>query len=229
MSMLISPSHKRINNKLKWNSKQFLQLHSWCKSSGPGFEILVNFYSIFSVSDCRREGCDLSQDQIRKPRRDNNTEEKEIVTVSIFHLMKRWKYYISGLPWFSAIQSSQAGHFSRRRSASINLNDHFSDGQRRKLKNFSRSSLPTILLTWITLIWLLRNVDIIANTTFKTIDYIYLKRRSESNRLCSSNLWGREGPLIQKTSGLPSPEKKKTYYVLKLEHTIPLNYANDKE
>ncbi|MFV5784561.1 conjugal transfer protein, partial [Pediococcus acidilactici] len=43
---------------------------------------------------------------------DKDTEEKELVTgFNIPFDEKEGKYYVSGLPWFSAIDSSQAGHF----------------------------------------------------------------------------------------------------------------------
>ena len=62
------------------------------------------------------------------------------------------KYYVSGLPWFLAIESSQAGHFSEDDQLQLTANDHFSDGKRKKVENSSRFSLPTTPQAKITLI-----------------------------------------------------------------------------
>ena len=129
-------------------------------------------------------------------RRDNNTEEKEIVTgFNIPFDEKDGKYYISGLPWFSAIESSQAGHFSEDDQLQLTTND----------------------------------LDIIANTTFKTIDYTYLKKDGQNLIAYVQATFEVGGTTHSENFTFTLSEKEKTYYVTKLEHTIPLNYANDKE
>ena len=123
-------------------------------------------------------------------RHDKETQETEIVTgFNIPFDEKDGKYYISGLPWFSVIESSQAGHFSEDDQLQLTANDHFSDGQRKKVEKFLKVFFTNYTTNQDNLNLIAKDVDIIANTTFKTIDYIYLKkRRSEPNRLCSSNL-----------------------------------------
>lgn len=163
-------------------------------------------------------------------RRDNNTEEKEIVTgFNIPFDEKDGKYYISGLPWFSAIESSQAGHFSEDDQLQLTANDHFSDGQRKKVEKFLKVFFTNYTTNQDNLNLIAKDVDIIANTTFKTIDYTYLKKDGQNLIAYVQATFEVGGTTHSENFTFTLSEKEKTYYVTKLEHTIPLNYANDKE
>ena len=163
-------------------------------------------------------------------RRDNNTEEKEIVTgFNIPFDEKDGKYYISGLPWFSAIESSQAGHFSEDDQLQLIANDHFSDGQRKKVEKFLKVFFTNYTTNQDNLNLIAKNVDIIANTTFKTIDYTYLKKDGKNLIAYVQASFEVGGTTHSENFTFTLSEKEKIYYVTKLEHIIPLNYANDKE
>ena len=68
-----------------------------------------------------------------------------------------------------------------------------------------------------------------SNTKFKTIDYIYLKNEGESLIAYVQATFEVGGSTHSENFTFTLTEKEQTYYVKKLEHTIPLNYANDKE
>ena len=74
-----------------------------------------------------------------------------------------------------------------------------------------------------------KDVDIIANSTFKTIDYTYLKQDGDDLIAYVQATFEVGGTTHSENFTFTLSEKEKTYYVSKLEHTIPLNYANDKE
>ena len=157
-------------------------------------------------------------------------EEKEIVTgFNIPFDEKDGKYYISGLPWFSAIESSQAGHFSEDDQLQLTANDHFSDGQRKKVEKFLKVFFTNYTTNQDNLNLIAKDVDIIANTTFKTIDYTYLKKDGQNLIAYVQATFEVGGTTHSENFTFTLSEKEKTYYVTKLEHTIPLNYANDKE
>ena len=142
---------------------------------------------------------------------------------------KDGKYYISGLPWFSAIESSQAGHFSEDGQLQLTANDHFSDGQRKKVEKFLKVFFTNYTTNQDNLNLIAKDVDIIANTTFKTIDYTYLKKDGKNIIAYVQATFEVGGTTHSENFTFTLSEKEKTYYVTKLEHTIPLNYANDKE
>ena len=162
--------------------------------------------------------------------RDNNTEEKEIVTgFNIPFDEKDGKYYVSGLPWFSAIESSQAGHFSEDDKLQLTANDHFSDSERKKVEKFLKVFFTNYTTSQDNLNLIAKDVDIIANSTFKTIDYTYLKQDGDDLIAYVQATFEVGGTTHSENFTFILSEKEKTYYVSKLEHTIPLNYANDKE
>jgi len=73
------------------------------------------------------------------------------------------------------------------------------------------------------------DITVVSNTKFKTIDYIYLKNEGDSLIAYVQATFEVGGSTHSENFTFTLSEKEQTYYVTKLEHTIPLNYANDKE
>ena len=161
---------------------------------------------------------------------DKDTEEKELVTgFNIPFDEKEGKYYVSGLPWFSAIESSQAGHFSEDDQLQLTANDHVSDSQHKKVEKFLKVFFTNYTTNQDNLNLIAKNVAIVANTTFKTIDYTYLKKDGAGLIAYVQATFEVGGTTHSENFTFTLSEKDKSYYVTKLEHTIPLNYANDKD
>lgn len=163
-------------------------------------------------------------------RHDNNTEQKEIVTG--FHIPfdeKDGKYYVSGLPWFSAIESSQAGHFNKEDQLQLSANDHFTDSQREKVQKFLKVFFTNYTTNQDNLNLIAKNVTAVANTKLKSIDYLYLKQTDTGLIAYVQATFQVGGSTHSENFTFTLSEKEDTYYVSQLEHTIPLNYANDKE
>ena len=161
---------------------------------------------------------------------DKDTEEKELVTgFNIPFDEKEGKYYVSGLPWFSAIDSSQAGHFSEDDQLQLTANDHVSDSQHKKVEKFLKVFFTNYTTNQDNLNLIAKNIPIVANTTFKTIDYTYLKKDKAGLIAYVQATFEVGGTTHSENFTFTLSEKDKTYYVTKLEHTIPLNYANDKD
>ena len=161
---------------------------------------------------------------------DKDTEEKELVTgFNIPFDEKEGKYYVSGLPWFSAIESSQAGHFSEDDQLQLTANDHVSDSQHKKVEKFLKVFFTNYTTNQDNLNLIAKNVAIVANTTFKTIDYTYLKKDGADLIAYVQATFEVGGTTHSENFTFTLSEKDKSYYVTNLEHTIPLNYANDKD
>ena len=140
---------------------------------------------------------------------DKDTEEKELVTgFNIPFDEKEGKYYVSGLPWFSAIDSSQAGHFSEDDQLQLTANDHVSDSQHKKVEKFLKVFFTNYTTNQDNLNLIAKNVPIVANTTFKTIDYTYLKKDKLISLPMSKQPLRWEERHTLKTS--PSRSQKKT-------------------
>ena len=66
--------------------------------------------------------------------------------------------------------------FSEDDQLQLTANDRFSDGQRKKVEKFLKVFFTNYTTNQDNLNLIAKNVDIIANSTFKTIDYTYLKQ-----------------------------------------------------
>ena len=181
-------------------------------------EHLNSFYNF--VPDVKAQG------QVRNP---STLLYSQLVTVEGNVATYKVKYYVSGLPWFSAIESSQAGHFSEDDQLQLTANDHVSDSQHKKVEKFLKVFFTNYTTNQDNLNLIAKNVAIVANTTFKTIDYTYLKKDGAGLIAYVQATFEVGGTTHSENFTFTLSEKDKSYYVTKLEHTIPLNYANDKD
>ncbi len=108
-------------------------------------------------------------------------------------------------------------------------NDHASDNQHKKVEKFLKVFFTNYTTNQDNLNLIAKNVAIVANTTFKTIDYTYLKKDGANLIAYVQATFEVGGTTHSENFTFTLSEKEKSYYVTKLEHTIPLNYANDKE
>ena len=163
-------------------------------------------------------------------RRDNNTEEKEIVTgFNIPFDEKDGKYYISGLPWFTTLESSQAGSFKEEDKLTLTTTDRLSDSVHKKVDKFLTVFFTNYTTNQDNLNLISKDIDVVANTTFKSIDYTYLKKNKKGLTAYVQATFEVGGTTHSENFTFTLIKKEKTYYVSKLEHTIPLNYANNQE
>ena len=163
-------------------------------------------------------------------RHDKDTEEKEVTTAfNIPFGEKSGKYYIAGLPWFSSLQSDQAGGFDDEEQLELSSNDSFSEKKRDQLKKFLTIFFTNYTTNQDNLNLISKNVDMVANTTFKTIDYTYFKKDGKETIAYVQATFEVAGSTHSENFTFTLSQKEDSYYVEKLEHTIPLNYNNDKE
>lgn len=163
-------------------------------------------------------------------RHDKDTEEKEVTTA--FNLPfgeKSSKYYVSGLPWFSTLQSDKAGGFDDEDKLELSSNDSFSEKKRDQLKKFLTIFFTNYTNNQDNLNLISKKVDMVANTTFKTLDYTYFKKEGQNTIAYVQATFEVAGSTHSENFTFTLSQKEDGYYVENLEHTIPLNYDNDKE
>lgn len=163
-------------------------------------------------------------------RHDKETQETEIVTgFNIPYAQKGNSYYISGLPWFTTLESSQAGSFKEEDKLTLTTTDRLSDSVHKKVDKFLTVFFTNYTTNQDNLNLISKDVDVVANTTFKSIDYTYLKKNKKGLTAYVQATFEVGGTTHSENFTFTLIEKEKTYYVSKLEHTIPLNYANNQE
>ena len=163
-------------------------------------------------------------------RHDKETQETEIVTgFNIPYAQKGNSYYISGLPWFTTLESSQAGSFKEEDKLTLTTTDRLSDSVHKKVDKFLTVFFTNYTTNQDNLNLISKDIDVVANTTFKSIDYTYLKKNKKGLTAYVQATFEVGGTTHSENFTFTLIEKEKTYYVSKLEHTIPLNYANNQE
>ena len=163
-------------------------------------------------------------------RHDKETQETEIVTgFNIPYAQKGNSYYISGLPWFTTLENSQAGSFKEEDKLTLTTTDRLSDSVHKKVDKFLTVFFTNYTTNQDNLNLISKDIDVVANTTFKSIDYTYLKKNKKGLTAYVQATFEVGGTTHSENFTFTLIEKEKTYYVSKLEHTIPLNYANNQE
>jgi len=172
----------------------------------------------------------IARYKIKYKEKINNENPKEYqIGFNIPFGRKDGKFFISGLPWFSALTSYQAGQFNEEEKLKLSATDQFSDSEHKKVEKFLTIFFTNYTSNQDNLNLIAPDITVVSNTKFKTIDYIYLKNEGDSLIAYVQATFEVGGSTHSENFTFTLSEKEQTYYVTKLEHTIPLNYANDKE
>lgn len=172
----------------------------------------------------------IARYKIKYKEKINNENAKEYQTgFNIPFGRKDGKFFISGLPWFSALTSYQAGQFNEEEKLKLSATDQFSDSEHKKIEKFLTIFFTNYTSNQDNLNLIAPNITVVSNTKFKSIDYIYLKNEGDSLIAYVQATFAVGGSTHSENFTFTLSEKEQTYYVTKLEHTIPLNFANDKE
>lgn len=163
-------------------------------------------------------------------KQNDKTEEREVTTAfNIPFGQDKGKYYVAGLPWFSTLQSSQAEGFDEDDKISLSANDSFSDNQREKLNKFLTIFFTNYTSNQDNLNLISNGISVVANTTFKTIDYTYFKKDGNQTIAYVQATFEVAGSTHSENFTFRLSSKDKSFYVDSLEHIIPKDYANDTE
>lgn len=245
-------SDKQIDNRLQYYLNDYVYAYFTLPSEADKQQAQVDYLNKFynAVPDTKSQG------QTRNPseflsaqlvtvdgniatyrvryketiRHDNNSEEKEVTTAfNIPFDQKKDKYYVSGLPWFSTIQSSQAGGFDEHDKVELSASDSFSESQRNKLTKFLTVFFTNYTTNQDNLNLISKDISVVANSTFKTIDYTYFKQSGKQTIAYVQATFEVAGSTHSENFTFTLSSKDNSFYVDSLEHTIPKDYANDKE
>ena len=162
-----------------------------------------------------------------KQKNGDNTEE--ITTgFNIPYGQKGGKYYISGLPWFSTLTSNQATSFDKKDDLKLTASDNFSTTTHKKLTKFLNVFFTNYTSDQDNLDLISKNLVVLDDTEFKSIDYTYFKQNGKSIIAYVQVTFAIAGNTHSENFTLTLIPKGKSYYVSSLTHTIPQNYATEK-
>ena len=160
----------------------------------------------------------------------DKTEEKELVTgFNIPYAKTKTGYYVTGLPWFSSLSTNQADKKSTDTEVKLNQSDRVSEKTKKKLDKFLNVFFTNYTTDQDNLDLVAHNVTVVKNATFKTLDFSYYKATDKTIMAYVQVTFEVAGSTHAENFTLTLSEKGKSYYVEKVSHTIPANYADTKE
>ncbi|BAN92710.1 conjugal transfer protein [Streptococcus dysgalactiae subsp. equisimilis] len=140
------------------------------------------------------------------------------------------KYYIAGLPWFSAIESKQANPADDSEKLDLSLTDTFSNNEKKKLTKFLEVFFTNYTTNQDNLNLIADNVSVVPNTEYKSIDFTYFKKGQGDTIIAYVQATFKVGETTHAENFTFTIKKQSgSYVVAHLDHTIPKDYADNQE
>ena len=159
-------------------------------------------------------------------KKDKDTIEQEIETgFTIPFGEKNGRYYISALPWFSTIEQSQASDFKEDEKLNLSASDSLSEKTHESVEKFLKVFFTNYTTNQDNLNLIAKDVSILSHASFKSLDYVYLKEKGEKLIAYVQTSFEVAGSTHSENFTFTLIQKETSYYVEKLTHIIPLNYA----
>lgn len=160
----------------------------------------------------------------QKVKEGEGTKEEEILTeFNIPYGQTESGYYVSGLPWFSSYTNRQDK--SNNVDLKLNQSDRVDEKIRQKLDKFLEVFFTNYTTSQDNLDLVAKDIKIVNNTVFKTLDFSYYKESKGQIVAYVQVTFEVAGSSHAENFTLYLSEKGKSYYVNKMEHQIPSDYA----
>ncbi|VDY72875.1 ICESt1 ORFG [Streptococcus sanguinis] len=160
----------------------------------------------------------------QKVKEGEGTKEEEILTeFNIPYGQTESGYYVSGLPWFSSYTNRQDK--SNNVDLKLNQSDRVDEKIRKKLDKFLEVFFTNYTTSQDNLDLVAKDIKIVNNTVFKTLDFSYYKESKGQIVAYVQVTFEVAGSSHAENFTLYLSEKGKSYYVNKMEHQIPSDYA----
>ena len=147
------------------------------------------------------------------------------IEFSIPYGEKDGKYYVSGLPWYSPVTDFKAQDIDKSQSVSLVARDDFSDAKRKKLNDFLNLFFKNYTTSQANLDLISKDIKSIGGATFKSLDYSYFKEKDGKILAYAQITLDVAGTTHSENFSFELREDKDSYFVEKMDHTIPSDYA----
>lgn len=152
--------------------------------------------------------------------------EEEITTgFNIPYASKNSSYYVSGLPWYSSLSDSQAKGFDKESALNLTASDNLPEKTHKKVKKFLNVFFTNYTTDQDNLDLVGKDLAVLENTTFKSLDYVYLVEDGNAITAYVQVTFEVTANTRSENFTLTLTPKGNSYYVTKVAHTIPKDYA----
>lgn len=152
--------------------------------------------------------------------------EEEITTgFNIPFASKNGSYYVSGLPWYSSLSDNQAKGFDKESALRLTASDNLPEKTHKKVKKFLNVFFTNYTTDQYNLDLVGKDLVVLENTTFKSLDYVYLTEDGDAITAYVQVTFEVAANTRSENFTLTLTPKGNSYYVTKVAHTIPKDYA----
>ena len=151
------------------------------------------------------------------------------IEFSIPYGEKDGKYYVAGLPWFSPVSDFKADGLGKETHLALLDNDEIGEGKRKKLVSFLELFFKNYTTSQANLDLISKDIKSIGGATFKSLDYTYFKEKDGKILAYAQITLDVAGTTHSENFSFELREDKDSYFVEKMEHTIPLDYNKKEE
>lgn len=151
-------------------------------------------------------------------------QQKEIsVNFGIPYGTSGGKYYVSGLPYFSSVEDYKATKVDKKTELKLVSSNDYKDKE--KLDEFIKVFFDNYTTSQDNLSIIAKGVTSINGVAFKSLDYSYYKEVDGKIMAYIQASLDVAGMVHQENFTLTIVKKDKSYFIEKLEHAIPADYA----
>lgn len=134
------------------------------------------------------------------------------------------QYYVSGLPYFQAVQSLKASTVDEKEKLNLSVMDDVPEAEREKLKKFLDLFFTNYTTSQENLDVVAKDMTSINGVVFRNVDYTYFKTDKDKITAYVQTSFSIAGMEYSENFTLSMIKKDESYYVEKMEHTIPSDY-----
>ena len=153
--------------------------------------------------------------------------EKTRITVnfSIPYGENKTGFYVSGLPWFEAVESFKATEVDKKNALNLTATDEVVEEEQEKLDNFIKLFFNNYTTSQDNLNAVAKDVRAISGAVFKTLDYAYYKKDGKKVTAYIQATIEIAGTTHSENFKFELEEKADSFFITKMEHGIPKDYS----
>ncbi|MGT2698688.1 conjugal transfer protein [Streptococcus mutans] len=140
---------------------------------------------------------------------------------------KNGKYYITSLPWFEAVQDFKDGKADKHsQELKFSAKDNLSESNHDKLDDFIKLFFDNYTTSQKNLDLISNGLKAIKGATYKSLDYSYYKKHKDGKVTAYVQVtFEIAGVTHSENFTFELSKKGDSFFVDKLKHTIPVDYA----
>lgn len=155
----------------------------------------------------------------------DNKVQRVSIEFSIPYVEKDGRYYVDGLPWFAPVTDFKSQEIDKEKQLILTANDGLSENDRKDLVAFIELFFKNYTSSQSNLDLISKNIKTIGGATVKSIDYTYFVKGSDKTLAYVQVTFDVLGTSHSENFSFELRKDKDSYFVDKMEHQIPFDYA----